>query len=133
MLKTIGGDLSAADEHRTETVRLVTENSITASAKSEHARFSHIVEEAGSHLGDGPRYLKVWKGASGFAHGRQWASVHLTELTKMGDLIDGVQQVSISVNPQRCLSAFGHAVLMTREGYKLYDHKCKHWTAHKGI
>ncbi|MDQ6649741.1 MAG: hypothetical protein M3Z02_06445 [Actinomycetota bacterium] len=121
VIEAVGGDVSGLKAVGDEIRRIAGEQLITSSVKGEHAKFERIVTGAGVHLGDGPRYRRIWKGASGYAHGRMWATVQLSDVLVLSQPAIDVRQIQVTVNPDRFMSALGHAHLMTREAWKLYD------------
>ena len=51
--------------------------------------YEALITAAGGHLGNSNLYRVAWKGASGLAHGRLWATAALLRLDPLGDEVDG--------------------------------------------
>ncbi len=88
--------------------------------------YETIITGAGAHLGNTNLYRVAWKGASGLAHGRLWATTALLRLEGLGDEMDGTQTVQVNPDLGRVVNAMAIAVLMTREAWRLYDLRRTH-------
>jgi hypothetical protein len=88
--------------------------------------FEAIVRAASHHVGDGDLHQLVWKGCSGLAHGRQWATVALLkgdEQSREGD----VSLRQVTAGHEFVVNAASSAGVLVRRAFQLLDYRRLHF------
>ncbi len=115
------------DERRDDIVAIAARSGIRETELgTRQPGYERIVEEAGRHLGGSTLYLVVWKGCSGLAHGRQWATVALLRHKEQSRL-DNVATLEMTAALPSVLNAATAAALMLKRGWELFDDRRRRW------
>jgi len=88
--------------------------------------FEAIVRAASHHVGDGELHQLVWKGCSGLAHGRQWATVALLHGEEQSRE-DNVTLRQVTAGHAFVINAARSAGVLVGRAFQLLDHRRLHF------
>lgn len=89
--------------------------------------FEKIVVAASEHVGDDGLHQVVWKGCSGLAHGRQWATVALMQGAEHSRDENEVVLRQLTAGLPFVINAASAAAVMTKRAWELLDHRRRRW------
>ena len=123
----VGPGGKSFEQRRSDIVQIVGRCGITeAELGTRQPGFEKIVTAASQHVGDGDLHRLVWKGCSGLAHGRQWATVALLQGEDQGREADVVLR-QLTAGLPFVINAASCAATMTKRAWDLLDHRRLRW------
>ncbi len=115
------------DERRADVVNIAARSGIEEPALgTRQPGFEAIVRAASHHVGDGDLHQLVWKGCSGLAHGRQWATVALLHGEEQSREYNVILR-QVTAGQASVINAASSAGVLVRRAFQLLDHRRLHF------